>query len=240
MQDGDIEIGLFCPYGSLVPGGTINWMNWTVENWDEGALAYSPDGGILFELMTDAWAEVGAHMLCEYQLGAYGLGNNVRPITTPDDFENLKFRVGGTTSYIRCMENMGEGTGLTLELLPWVELYGALEKGVVDGCWNLWPTLVENRFYEVMDYYTALGFGWDTNQVLINKELWDGLPADIRDIITKASRISEQRDYAAHRTSEIANKKALLDAGMEIYTPNGQRKGSCSGKRQTCPQYGTR
>ncbi|MCK4579967.1 MAG: TRAP transporter substrate-binding protein [Dehalococcoidia bacterium] len=224
VMDGSVEMGNLCPYVHLLPGGMLNWMPWTTSSYDEAAIAYSAPDGILYKVMTSAYEEVGTKYLWACPTGPYGIGNNIRPLKTPDDFENWKFRVSGSLGFVKTMEHMSEGSVMTLETIPWADLYNALERGVVDGCWSLWGSLIEERHYEVLKYYTDLGFGWDCNNVNINMELWDSLPADLQDVIFRASRAAEERDFEAHRRIDIEYKKKLVDLGLEIYYPTPAEK----------------
>ena len=219
VREGDIEIGVYAPYVDIVPGGMLNWMPWTVGTFEEAALAYTPPDGILFQVMTEAWKEVGHQLLWNSPFGPYGIGNTVRPLKTPDDFENWKFRVSASLGFVKCMENMSEGSGMTLETIPWADLYNALERGVIDANWSLWPSLIEERHYEVLKYYTDLGFGWDSANICMNAELWEGLPADIQDAIFAAGKMAEERDYEAERRVSQLYKKELVESGLEIYYP---------------------
>src|SRR6056297_596064 len=199
VQEGSVEIGVFAPYVNLVPGGMLNWMPWTISNYDEAMLAYTPPDGILYKVMEKAYNEVGMHMLFTQGQGAYGIGNNTRPIKTPEDFKNLKLRVSSSLGFVKTLANMGEGSGMTLQTIPWAELYNALSRGVVDGCWSMWPSLVEERHYEVLNYYSSLNFAWDSNNVVINRDIWEGLSQEYKDAITKAARIAEEHQYELQR-----------------------------------------
>ncbi|RLC61345.1 MAG: ABC transporter substrate-binding protein, partial [Chloroflexi bacterium] len=126
--------------------------------------------------------------------------------------------------FVKTMENMGKGTGLTLQTIPWADLYNALERGVVDMCWSLWPSLVEERHFEVLKYYTDLRFGWDAVNVVINRDLWDSLPGDLQEVIKRAAKMAEQRDAEAHRRVNVQYKIQLVDAGLEIYYPTPEER----------------
>jgi TRAP-type C4-dicarboxylate transport system substrate-binding protein len=224
VQEGSVEMGVYAPYVDLVPGGMLNWMNWTVESFDEAALAYVAPDGILYKIMDDAWGEVGFKLLWSSHFGPYGLGNNVRPLVKPDDMKNLKMRVSASLGFVKTMENMGKGTGLTLQTIPWADLYNALERGVVDMCWSLWGSLIEERHYEVLKYYTDLGFGWDAANVCMNRDLWDSLPAELQEIIKRAALNAEMRDFEFYRRVTISYKKELADAGLQIYYPTAAER----------------
>lgn len=215
IQEGSLEFSNFAPYVNLVPGGMLNWMPWTVGTYDEAAVAYAPDR-LLFKVMQEAWNEVGAELLFYTPMGPYGIANKVRPLKTPEDFKNLKFRVSASLGAVRAIEHMAEGTGLTCETIPWADLYNALERGVVDACWSLWGSMIEERHFEVVDYYTPLGWCWDCNNVVMNKEAWDSLPADLQDAVFQAGRIAEERDFEVHRRAEAGFIETVQAGGVEI------------------------
>jgi len=218
VREGSIEIGVFAPYVNLVPGGMLNWMPWTIGTYEEAAIAYGPDG-IIFKVMDDAYGEVGHKLLWSSHYGPYGIGDKVRLIKTPDDLKNLKLRVSGSLGFVRTLENMGKGTGMTLHTIPWADIYNALQTGVVDGCWSLWPSLVEERHYEVLKYYTDLAWGWDASNISMNRKLWDGLPQDLKDAIMRAGKEAEARDMKEVQASIDGFKKKIVDAGLQIYYP---------------------
>lgn len=210
-QEGSIQISVFAPYVNLIPGGMLNWMPWTIENWDEAKLAFEAGKGILWKVMEDAYNEVGMHMLYQTSFGAYGLGNNVRPLESPKDLENLKMRVSASLGLVRALENMGKGTGMTLQTIPWGDVYDALSKGVVDGMWSMWPSLIEERHGEVLSYYSDINFCWDMNNVVINKDLWDELPQDLKDAVSKAAQEIEAKLYDMQEKEEAELIKTLSE-----------------------------
>lgn len=219
VQDGSVQMGVFAPYVNLVPGGMLNWMPWSVGSYDEAAIAYAAPDGILYKVMDKAWEQVGFKLIWSPPMGPYGLGNKVRPLRTPEDFKGLKIRVSASLGFVKTLQNMGKGTGMTLQTIPWSDLYNALERNVVDGCWSLWSSLMEERHFEVLRYYTALDFAWDSCNVAINRELWDKLPNDLQEAIFKAARIAEERDYEAHRRTDRTYQKKLMASGLKIHFP---------------------
>ena len=225
VQDGEVQMCGFAPYVNLVPGGMFNWMPWTVESWEECKMAFSRPDGCLFVPLEEAMKEVGVHILFTVSQGSYGIGNRVRPIKTPEDFKALKMRVSSSLGCVRGLQNMAEGTGMTVETVPWGDLYNALSRGVVDGCWDMWPSLVEERHCEVMKYYTSLDWMWDANQVVINRELWDSLPDDLKAAIQKAADEAEVDQYRIQEEEE-AKFKAFLEKlpDFEIYYPTEEER----------------
>jgi C4-dicarboxylate-binding protein DctP len=217
LQAGSVEVAMVVPYINLVPGGAVNWIPWTIENVDEAKLAFDAEEGLLWKVMEDAYNEVGMHMLFQTSFGAYGVGNTKRPIRKPEDFKNLKIRVSSSLGMVRAIENIGKGYGVMLQTIPWGDVYDALAKGVVDGSWSLWPSLVEDRHCEVLNYYTDLNFAWDINNIVINKEVWDDLPQELKEAVFKAAREVEAILYDRQEEMEAKFKQQLSEVeGFEI------------------------
>jgi TRAP-type C4-dicarboxylate transport system substrate-binding protein len=216
VQDGSITMGMVAPYVNLVPGGILNWMPWTISSWEAAEIAFAPVDGPLSKITETAYNEVGMHTLFHISQGAYGLGNIVRPLRKKEDFKNLKMRVSGSTSFVRALQNMGEGTGMTVVTLPWSDLYSALSRGVVDGNWTMWPSLVDERHYEVLKYYSDLNFGWDNNSIVINKDIWEKLPEDLQSIVSKISAEAQAYSNKLHREAESGYIAKVKDSDCEV------------------------
>ncbi len=55
--------------------------------------------------------------------------NNVRPIRTPKDLEGLRIRTMDTPAHMELVKALGGSP----TPISWMELYSALETGIVDG-----------------------------------------------------------------------------------------------------------
>jgi len=224
IQMGEIECGISYPYADLTPGGIVTMIPFSVLDYDEMAIACGAPDGILYKVASKAWEEVGFHLMFLPPQGFLGLGNNIRPFITPADLKNLKMRVSGSVQAVEMLKNMGKGTGMTVETLPWSDVYNALERGVMDGIWTNYASLVMERHFEVLKYFTDLRFIHDVSAAVINKEVWDKLPDDLKNAIEKAAKMSEERAYGMVRSSDFKFKSMVIDAGLEIYTPTDEEK----------------
>ncbi len=213
VQEGSIQVAQIAPYVHIVPGGMVNWMPWTISSWKEFNMAFDLDDGVLAKIMPKAFEEVGVYPLFYRSYGGYGIGNRIRELRTPDDFQGFKFRVSGSLGFVRALENMCRGSGSTFETLPFHEGYNALSKGVVDALWAHWPQLIVDRHGEVLNYYTDLCWGWDSNAVIINLELWEGLPDKLKDALKRAAR-EVQPELSAAEQQEEQNVIAKVKAQM--------------------------
>ena len=224
VQEGSVEITAVTPYVNLVPGGMLYAMPWSIETFEQVAAAYQYPDGILRKVMSKVWEDVGFHFLSIGLEGQFGLANNLRPIKHPDDFKNIKFRVSASLAGVRAIENMAAGTGLTLATVPWTDLYGALERGVVDGNWDSWFALVGERHYEVLKYFTALDMWFAENHVVVNKEKWDKLPPEIQEAFNKAARVTEIYETELLRRNAEDFIKIISEGGCEIYFPTSEER----------------
>lgn len=82
--------------------------------------------------------------------GARSFYNRVRPIETIEDLEGLSFRVMQS----RMMRDMVDVLGAKAIEMPYGEVYGAIQTGVIDGAENNWPSYDTSGHYEVAAYYS--------------------------------------------------------------------------------------
>lgn len=224
VQEGSVEITAVTPYVNLVPGGMLYCMPWSIETFEQVAAAYKYPDGILRKVMSKAWEDVGFHFLSIGLEGAAGLANNVRQIKRPEDLKNLKIRVSASLGGVRALENMGKGTGLLLVTIPWADLYGALERGVADGCWDFWSSLVGERHFEVTKYFSALDMWFAQNHVVVNKEKWDKLSPEIQEAFVKAAKITEVYEAELVRRNINDYIRICTAGGTEIYFPTSEER----------------
>lgn len=224
VQYGDTEMAMLVPYISVVPGGALNFMPWTVSSYAEFSRAFDINDGILHKIMNKAYEESDMKVLFTITSGGYGLANNKRQIKKPIDLQDLKMRVSASKAAVTALGNMGVGTGMTMETIPWSELYNSLSRGVVDGCWNTIGLIVAERQYEVIKYFTNLGFMWDCAQVVINLDTWKDLPDDLKKGINRAAKESMNIALQRQIDAEKEDLKILKDNGLLPYNPTNAEK----------------
>ena len=82
-----------------------------------------------------------------------------------------------------------------------LEVYQALQTGVVDGCENTASNYLSQKFHEVQKHITISYHAHLQYAVIVNWKFWGGLPADIRNPLNKAM------DEATDFTNSIASKE---------------------------------
>ena len=109
-----------------------------------------------------------------------------RPMQTVEDFEDVKIR-----SHAASMSDFIRGMGGEPVFMGPAEIYTGLERGFVDSAATAAILAIPDRLYEVADYMSGpvIGFGYTNN--VINKDVWDEIPADLQQIITEEGAKAE-------------------------------------------------
>ncbi|MGB3562450.1 MAG: TRAP transporter substrate-binding protein, partial [Thermoanaerobaculia bacterium] len=102
--------------------------------------------------------------------------NNVRPIKHPDDLEGLKMRVPMQEVYVQTALAFSTNP----QELPYVEVYQALQTGVVDGQDTAPSNIWDFKVHEVSKYLTITNYATGPDPMLVNLEWYESLPADLQ------------------------------------------------------------
>ena len=131
------------------------------------------------------------------------------PLTTPDDFLGLKMRIQSS----KVLEAEMNALGAVPQVMAFSEVYQALQTGVVDGTENPPSNMYTQKMHEVQKYATVSNHGYLGYAVIVNKQFWDGLPADVRAGLEQA--MTEATAYANGIAKEENEKslQAMKDAG---------------------------
>ncbi len=97
-------------------------------------------------------------------------------VRTPNDIKGLK--VAATGWYI----TLADFLGAIPVAIPGPERYMALQKGVIDGSWDLYAGMFAMKIIEVTNNYLEADFGDSSGIVIMNKKTFDSLPPDIRKV----------------------------------------------------------
>ncbi|MBV8658537.1 MAG: TRAP transporter substrate-binding protein [Burkholderiales bacterium] len=139
-----------------------------------------------------------------------------KPIHSPADVKGLKIRIQSS----KVLDEEMRSLGALPQVLAFSEVYQALQTGVVDGT-ELEPSnLYTSKAYEVQKNMVMTGHGFLGYAVIVNKQFWDGLPADVRTQLESA--MADATIYANHIAKQETDKAlaAIKASGKTtIYTP---------------------
>ena len=107
-----------------------------------------------------------------------------KPLRNVEDFKGLKFRIFSS----KVLEQEMRSVGAIPQVLAASEMYQAMQTGIVDGNENTESTFYQFKLYEVQKYLTLSNHGYVGYGVVVNREFWEGLPPDIRQILEQAMK----------------------------------------------------
>ena len=125
----------------------------------------------------------GVHLIGAAATGLESFPSS-RPIRSIDDLQGLKLRAPQGMVY-----NIFEKAGAAPVNLPGSEVYSALEKGVIDATdYTVFATNHDQGLHQFASYPNYPGFhSLPMVAVSINKDVWDGLPEDLKAIMETAT-----------------------------------------------------
>lgn len=137
-----------------------------------------------------------------------------KPLNRVEDFRGLKIRVPSAPA-----SQLMITVGARPVQLVFAEIAPALSSGVVDAVLTDAGTSRGMGFYNIAKYLHVWRTGVVSWAMVINKDVWGKLPADVRDVIQAEFRAIESdhfRNYASHSDSIIASMK---EKGMTVIAP---------------------
>lgn len=137
-----------------------------------------------------------------------------KPLLVPADAKGLKFRIQQSD----IIQASYEGIGANVQKLAFSEVYQALQVGTVNAQENTWSNIYSKKFYEVQKHFTESNSRVIDYMVLVNAKWWKGLPADIRDGLSKAmAEATAANNAIADKLNEEAKKKIIASGVTTIH-----------------------
>ena len=170
--------------------------------------------GDLGSKLNEYLEDLGVEALYWGESGFRNMTNNKRPITQPADLEGLKMRVMENTYMMEAFSSWG----CNPTPMAFGELFTALQQGTVDGEDNATVIVSTSKFNEVQKYLSITEHIFGANALLINKELFDSMPAEYQEILRQAAADTAVRHRELIDELNVQLETDLAAAGMEINT----------------------
>lgn len=135
-----------------------------------------------------------------------------KPITKLEDIKGMKFRVPEISVYVNTWKALGANPTTT----PWSEVYTALQQGVVEGCEADAVGLVDTNLQEIGNYYSRTGHMGGYHIACINREKWNSLPADLKEIFLECCKENAEEQYKSRAADDAAAEQKIANAGVTI------------------------
>ncbi len=178
------------------------------------------DGEFGRSLFDDMAAKSGLRVIASYDNGGYrNFSNNKREIQSAEDMKGLKIR----TMDIPAHMEMVKALGASPTPIAFMELYSALQTGVVDGQENSAVTILGASLNEVQKYVTLDGHLLGLAFMVVSEDWFQSLSPEDQEAALKAGR---EATFAARGTVRYAESlaiKTLQDVGVQVYSPTAEQ-----------------
>ncbi|MEW5425103.1 TRAP transporter substrate-binding protein DctP [Amorphus sp. 3PC139-8] len=199
--------------GALIPEAQVFFVPYLLPQDQETLNAFFRNSKAIHEMFPKLYAEQGLELLTMFPEGEVCMTTQ-EPVHSPSDLEDVKFRVMTNPLLVESYKAFGA----TPTPLPWGEVYGALQTGIIQGQENPGFFLESTKMYEVTDVVTCIGHNNFTTAVMANKDFYDGLSEDNQKMIQAAmeSAFEYILDYQKNLQDESLKKIKEAKPSMQI------------------------
>jgi tripartite ATP-independent transporter DctP family solute receptor len=173
------------------------------------------NGPIGAEYKAKIESAVGAELIGWGATGSRNMWNSKRVIRTPQDVKGLKMR----TQSSRIQQETYIAFGALPTVVPFVEVYTALQTGVVDGADIGISDIIPLKFYQVMKYMTMTRHFFINNPFLISTRFLQKLSKEDQEIVREAGRKAVAAEVQTDKDIEKSGIGELRQKGIQIIDP---------------------
>ena len=137
--------------------------------------------------------------------------NARKPVRSLEDLKGMKIRSTGTSAKVV------EALGGVAVAMPMSDSYDALKRGIAEGIICPFEPLKGYKLSEIVSYATQFGSAYiNTAYVLMNKNKWESLSPDVREVISLINREWMKKQSELWDSLEEGGRQALREKGGEI------------------------
>ena len=154
----------------------------------------------------------GVRVLALVHVGDFGgLANTKRPVRLPADMKGLRIRAmdKAQTEYLQAW-------GASTVVMPWAEIYNALQTGVADGYLNAAVVPVLFKHTDVIKYYSDIKYAAPLRIAICSEKWYSSLSEKDRKIVNEAAAKANAANRVwqskwPRRASRISRRRARQD-----------------------------
>ncbi|APE32069.1 TRAP transporter [Halomonas aestuarii] len=215
MNTPSLNIASFAGMSPLVPEVFVSAIPFLFDDFESARTFF--DEGHYWQAVEDALRErTGVELLAVVEEGGFlAFTNDEKPISSPSDFEGLRFRAMDPSQVA-----LYEAFGASGTPIPWTEVYMSLKTGVADGQMNPPMYIIMGSLYEVQDYLTLANIQYSDQFLVGNGAMIDGWDDAMREAFMGA--VEEANQMAReHNETRVDERIAYLEEqGMEVIRPS--------------------
>lgn len=160
--------------------------------------------GVLGEQLAARMGKLGVHPLYWAQQGFVEIATVRKPINSPADMKGMKLRV-----HSRELARMAQLNGAAPTTIAASEVSTALSQGTVDGITTSISSYEARKWFEGAPNVTNAKFGLVAIVIIINQDIWNGLPSDLKSVLAEASRTT-----SAYSTQRVLQEEGEIFARL--------------------------
>ncbi|WP_418179338.1 DctP family TRAP transporter solute-binding subunit [Aliarcobacter lanthieri] len=160
-----------------------------------------------------------------WDAGFKHFSSSKKAIINPEDAKGQKFRIQSS----KVLEEQFKAVGGNPQILPFSEVYSALQQGVVDATENPISNFYTKKFHEVQSSLTLSSHGYLGYLVVMNQKFWDSLPKDLQEKVSQAMKEATELERKAAEDEEVKfvaelRKYADESKRLEIFELTNEQK----------------
>ncbi len=168
--------------GSLIPEAQIFFVPYLLPTDEETVIEFFNTSVAINEIFPELYAEQGLELLKMYPEGEMVVTLD-EPFTTPEELRGKNIR----TMTNPLLSATYRAFGASPTPLPWGEVYGGLQTGILDGQENPIFWIESGGLYEVSPNLVYTGHGWFTTAMMANQDFFNSLSEEDQQLVRDAS-----------------------------------------------------
>jgi TRAP-type transport system periplasmic protein len=196
-------------FARLVPEMEVVNLPFMFRNYDDALRTVNGPVGKFIESKVDA---KGFVLLAWLELGARNVANAKRPLTTVDDFKNLKI----FTSPVETYQATFRALGAVPMPISTKEVYTALRQGDIDGVDSPYTIMMGYKYYDNMKYVSDTNHVLDLLVLVANKKAFSRLTPEQQKTIKDVARVTAIQQRKMTDDAEAAAFASLKAAGQQF------------------------
>lgn len=191
----------------------IGFIPYIAGDVDELKKVFATDAFIPTEI-SKIHEALGVKFFSYYGEGFTGVGTTKEATNLLDlgKDKGIVIRVPGLDVWMMGVKTLGFRT----TSLPYVDVYSALQTGVVDGWAGGPPNLNYLGFRDVIKFYYQLNNNFESTQYVMNLKTFNSLTEADRKVVADAFISEGQNSFNLSEAEDVKYRKMLADAGIKV------------------------
>jgi len=210
---GTIDVSFQSLDGKYDPRIELTFLPYLFTDTENRKMVCSP-GSNTYTLFEDILGDLGIQLLGIYGEGYVGIGTNV---LCPEYGDPTIMK----DSLIRCNTADSnrlavEGLGYPFVTMTFADTYTALQTGGADGTFGNTAESIYTNFRDVVKYFIRYKSIAENNEILINQDKWNSLPAEYQTILLDACQEECLNSFDTAEEIDAKYCQMLEDAGIQV------------------------